>query len=76
MQTGIWMLYSGSSHFSDELSYKTLLISSYGLKDIHFARFQHFLTFSEKKNKAEKQPDAFLTEKKLAAATDGRDQTC
>jgi hypothetical protein len=51
MQTGIWMLYSGSSHFFDELSYKTLLISSYGLKDIHFARFQHFLAFLEKKTK-------------------------
>jgi hypothetical protein len=48
MHTGKWMLYSDSSHFSDKLSYKILFILSYGLKDINFARFNHFLPFSEK----------------------------
>jgi hypothetical protein len=47
MQTGIWMAYSDSTHFCDKLSYKILFISSYGSIDINFARFNHFLPFSE-----------------------------
>jgi hypothetical protein len=42
------MLYSDSSYFSDKISYKILCIPSYGSKDINFARFNHFLPFSEK----------------------------
>jgi hypothetical protein len=52
MQTVEWMSYSGSSHFSDKLSYKILFISGYGLKDMNFARFKHFLLFSEKQKTA------------------------
>jgi hypothetical protein len=33
------MLYSDSSQFSDKLSYKILFISSYGSKDMIYARF-------------------------------------
>jgi hypothetical protein len=42
------MAYSDSTHFSDKLSYKILFISSYGSKDMNYARFTHFLQFSEK----------------------------
>jgi hypothetical protein len=42
------MLYSGSSHFSDKISYKILFILSYGLKDMNYARYKHFLPFSVK----------------------------
>jgi hypothetical protein len=35
-------------HFSDKLSYKILFIPSYGLKDIKFASFKHFLRFFRK----------------------------
>jgi hypothetical protein len=41
MQTGLWMAYSNSMHFSDQLSYKILFISSYGLKDMNLASFAH-----------------------------------
>jgi hypothetical protein len=51
MQTVVWMAYSDYSHFSEQLSYKILCISSYGSKDINFARFDHFLLFSEKQRK-------------------------
>jgi hypothetical protein len=43
MQTGKWMLYSDSSHFSDKLSYKILFILSYGLKAMNLARFAQIL---------------------------------
>jgi hypothetical protein len=48
MQTEVWIAYSDSMHFSDKLSYKTLFISKYGLKDINYTRFEQFLPFSEK----------------------------
>jgi hypothetical protein len=41
MQTSIWMSYSDSTHFSDKLSYKILFISSYGSKDMNYARFKY-----------------------------------
>jgi hypothetical protein len=41
MQTDIWMVYSDSTHFSDEFSYKILCFSSYQLKDMILARFEH-----------------------------------
>jgi hypothetical protein len=41
MQTGVWMTYSGSSPFSDKISYKILYFSSYQLKDMILARFEH-----------------------------------
>jgi hypothetical protein len=48
MQTGLWMAYSDSTHFSDKNSYKILCILSYGLKDIDFSKNNTFLPFSEK----------------------------
>jgi hypothetical protein len=48
MQTGLWMAYSNSSHFSDKLSYKILFIPNYGLKDMNLARFAQILEFSVK----------------------------
>jgi hypothetical protein len=51
MQTVEWMSYSGSSHFSDKLSYKTLFISSYGLKDINFASLTHLQKLFKKQRK-------------------------
>jgi hypothetical protein len=48
MQTTIWMAYSESTYFSEQLSYKILFITSYGLKDINFASFKHLQQFSEK----------------------------
>jgi hypothetical protein len=47
MQTGIWMTYSDSTHFSDPKTYKILFIPSYGLGDMNFARFKHLQQFSE-----------------------------
>jgi hypothetical protein len=41
MQTGLWMAYSDSTHFFDEFSYKILYFSSYQLKDMILARFEH-----------------------------------
>jgi hypothetical protein len=58
MQIIIWMAYSNSMHFSDKLSYKILFISSYGLKDMNFARFRHLQQFLAKQRK----PGTFLTE--------------
>jgi hypothetical protein len=40
MQAGVWMSYSGSSHFSDSKTYKTLFILSYQTKDMNFARLK------------------------------------
>jgi hypothetical protein len=48
MQTGKWMSFSDSTHFSDKISYKTLFISKYGLKDINFARLKYSQEFSAK----------------------------
>jgi hypothetical protein len=48
MQTVVWMAYSDSTHFSEQLSYKTLFISSYQSKDMNFARLEQILPFSEK----------------------------
>jgi hypothetical protein len=41
MQTIIWMLYSGSTYFSDRNSYIILFISSYSLEDMNLARLKH-----------------------------------
>jgi hypothetical protein len=41
------MAYSDSTHFSEQLSYKTLFISSYQTKDMNFARYTHLQQFSE-----------------------------
>jgi hypothetical protein len=35
------MAYSDSTHFSEQLSYKTLFIPTYGLKDMNLARYEH-----------------------------------
>jgi hypothetical protein len=51
MQTDIWMVYSGSIHFSDKLSYKILFVSSYGLKDINYARCKYLQEFQKTKQK-------------------------
>jgi hypothetical protein len=51
MQTGLWMVYSDSMHFSDKLSYKILFIPSYGLGDINLASFKHLQQFSKKTEK-------------------------
>jgi hypothetical protein len=39
MQTGIWMTYSDSKHFSEQFLYKIHFVSSYRLKDMNFARY-------------------------------------
>jgi hypothetical protein len=58
MQTGTWMINSDSMHFCVKLSYKILLILSYGSKDINLARFKYLQEFSGKKNReAETGPD-------------------
>jgi hypothetical protein len=49
MQTVEWMSYSGSSHFSEQLSYKILFILSCGWKDMNYARFKYLQEFLEKK---------------------------
>jgi hypothetical protein len=51
MQTDVCMTYSCSSHFSEQLLYITLLISSYSLEDIDFTRYEHFCNFSENKGR-------------------------
>jgi hypothetical protein len=51
MQTVVWMAYSDSSHFSDKISYKILFISSYGLKDMNFARCKYLQEFQKTKQK-------------------------
>jgi hypothetical protein len=52
MQTVEWMSYSGSSHFSDKISYKIHFIPRYGLKDMDFARFKYSQEFSAKQKNA------------------------
>jgi hypothetical protein len=66
MQTDTWMAYSDSTHFSDEFSYKTLFIPSYGLEDMNLARFNICSNFQKNRYKA----GAFLTHRKLAAEAD------
>jgi hypothetical protein len=48
MQTGSWMAYLDSTYFSDKNSYIKYFISSYGLRDMIFARFAQILIFSVK----------------------------
>jgi hypothetical protein len=69
MQQQEWMAYLDSSCFSDQVSYTTLFISSYHLKDINFASFKHFLPFSRK---TEKKLRRFSPRWKLAWAADVR----
>jgi hypothetical protein len=45
MQTGKWMSYSDSTHFSDKLSYKIRFILSCGLKDMSVTRCKHLQKF-------------------------------
>jgi hypothetical protein len=52
MQTVVWMTYSDSTHFSDQLSYKIHFILSYGLKDMNYAKFKNLQEF-QKTEKAE-----------------------
>jgi hypothetical protein len=49
MQTVVWMAYKDSTYFSDKNSYKIHFISSYGSKDMNYARLTHLEQFSEKK---------------------------
>jgi hypothetical protein len=42
------MAYSNSMHFSDQLSYKILFISTYGLEDMILARFKYLQQFFRK----------------------------
>jgi hypothetical protein len=53
MQIDMWMLYSDSSHFSEQLSYIKHFISSYGSKVINFTRFKHFLQFQHNPKRVE-----------------------
>jgi uncharacterized protein YehS (DUF1456 family) len=66
MQTGIWMAYSDSMHFSEQLSYKILFVLSYHLKDMILARFEHLQKFQKNRENAE----TFLTEEHIATGTD------
>jgi hypothetical protein len=59
------MTYSDSMHFSDKNSYKIPFVSSYGLKDMNYARFAGVL-------EKEKLAGTFLTEAHLASDADGR----
>jgi hypothetical protein len=43
------MLYSDSTHFSEQFSYKTLFILSYQTKDMNFTRFKYLQEFPVKK---------------------------
>jgi hypothetical protein len=45
------MSYSGSSHFSDKLSYKILFVSNYSLEDMNLARYRHSLKYLGKQRK-------------------------
>jgi hypothetical protein len=61
MQTIAWMADSDSVHFSEQLSYIKLFISSYSLKDINFASLTHLQEFFQKK---QRNGGSFLTEGK------------
>jgi hypothetical protein len=67
MQTGIWMTYSDSTHYSDQISYKIYFIPSYRLQNIIYARLKHFLQFLE--NRKWKM---FLTQAELAGESNRR----
>jgi hypothetical protein len=71
MQTVVWMAYSDPTHLFHTNSYKILCFSSYQLKDMILARFEHLQQFSEK---LEKLSGVFLTRRKLATAVDERDR--
>jgi hypothetical protein len=71
MQTDIWMAFSDSTHFSEQLSYKILFISSYSLKDKNFASLDHFPAILKKK---QEWVWACLTERLLAIDNDARGQ--
>jgi hypothetical protein len=59
MQTAEWMAYSCSLYLSDQNSYTTLLILSYGSRDMHFTKSEQFL---EKKKKTRRgEPDRACT---------------
>jgi hypothetical protein len=45
MQTVAWMSFSDSTHFSDQKPYKILVITSYSLKDMNYASFEHLQEF-------------------------------
>jgi hypothetical protein len=65
------MPYLDCAYFSDKLLYKILFVSSYGLKDINFASFKHFLEFYSKTEVL----GASGTEAHLARDTDARVRT-
>jgi hypothetical protein len=60
MQTEMRMAHSCSSHFSEQISYRTLVSPSYGLKAMNFTSFKPFSGIPGKKDKRE----TFLTEGK------------
>jgi hypothetical protein len=62
MQTGIWMTYLDSTHFSKQFLYKILFIPSYSLEDINNARFKIFWNFG----KTENGWGCFLTEEQAS----------
>jgi hypothetical protein len=62
------MAYLDSTHFSDKFSYKILFISSYGSKDINFARFAHLQQFSVKQIKW----SGFFSPKEISAQVTDR----
>jgi hypothetical protein len=68
MQTSLWIAYSDSTYFSEQLSYKILHISSYELKDMNLASFTHLQQFSAKWRK----PKTFLTGTDLDGEADER----
>jgi hypothetical protein len=51
MQTGLWMAYSDSTHFSDKNPYKTHFVPSYSLEDMNFGSFKHLQEFFRKLRK-------------------------
>jgi hypothetical protein len=63
------MSYLDSTHFSDQLSYKILFISSYDLKDMILARLTYLQQFYRK----QRRPGTFLTqtESSLSGSTMG-----
>jgi hypothetical protein len=67
MQTGIWMAYSRSLHFSDQFSYRKHFYSIYRLKYMNYPRFMHFLEFLQNREKGK----TFLTQAVLGRAADG-----
>jgi hypothetical protein len=70
MQQQEWMAYLDSSYFSDQFLYRTLFNSKYGLKDMIYTRYTHFLEFLQNKKKGK----TFLTQAVLAAVADTRDR--